>query len=193
MRHKTLFQVFLIFLALSISSIFYFKYFHKKNTSKIINVGEKKIDKDDITMGNTVKDILYESIDSEGNNYVINSDFGTFSDRNQEEILMTNVTAKIIFKNGNQVDLKSNRAKYNTVNSNTNFFDNVYLKFLNHSINSDNIDVLFTDSKLEAYNNLVYRNSDVNLMADKIELDLLTKNSKIFMFDNSRVKIIKEQ
>ena len=193
MRHKTLFQVFLIFLALSISSIFYFKYFHKKNTSKIINVGEKKIDKDDITLGNTVKDILYESIDSEGNNYVINSDFGTFSDRNQEEILMTNVTAKIIFKNGNQVDLKSNRAKYNTVNSNTNFFDNVYLKFLNHSINSDNIDVLFTDSKLEAYNNLVYRNSDVNLMADKMELDLLTKNSKIFMLDNSKVKIIKEQ
>lgn len=193
MRYKTLFQVFLIFLALIISSIFYLKYFHKKNNSKIVNVGEKKTDKNDVTIGNTVKDILYESIDSEGNNYVINSDFGTFSDRNQEEILMTNVTAKIIFKNGNQVDLKSNRAKYNTVNSNTNFFDNVYLKFLNHSINSDNIDVLFTDSKLEAYNNLVYRNSDVNLMADKMELDLLTKNSKIFMLDNSKVKIIKEQ
>ena len=193
MRYKTLFQVFLIFLALIISSIFYLKYFHKKNNSKIVNVGEKKTDKNDVTIGNTVKDILYESIDSEGNNYVINSDFGTFSDRNQEEILMTNVTAKIIFKNGNQVDLKSNRAKYNTVNSNTNFFDNVYLKFLNHSINSDNIDVLFTDSKLEAYNNLVYRNSDVNLIADKMELDLLTKNSKIFMLDNSKVKIIKEQ
>lgn len=193
MRYKTLFQVFLIFLALLISSIFYFKYFNKSNTSKIVNVGEKKIDKNDTTIGNTVKDILYESIDSEGNNYVINSDFGTFSDKNQEEILMTNVTATIIFKNGNQVDLKSRRAKYNTINSNTNFFDNVYLKFLNHSINSDNIDVLFTDSKLEAYNNLVYRNSDINLIADKVELDLLTKDSKIFMFDNSKVKIIKEQ
>ena len=193
MRYKTLFQVFLIFLALLISSIFYFKYFHENNISKIENVGEKKIDKNDKTIGNTVKDILYESIDSEGNNYVINSDFGTFSDKNQEEILMTNVTATIIFKNGNQVDLKSRRAKYNTINSNTNFFDNVYLKFLNHSINSDNIDVLFTDSKLEAYNNLVYRNSDINLIADKVELDLLTKDSKIFMFDNSKVKIIKEQ
>ena len=193
MRYKTLFQVFLIFLALLISSIFYFKYFNKSNTSKIVNVGEKKIDKNDTTIGNTVKDILYESIDSEGNNYVINSDFGTFSDKNQEEILMTNVTATIIFKTGNQVNLKSKKAKYNTVNSNTNFFDNVYLKFLNHSINSDNIDVLFTDSKLEAYNNLVYRNSDINLVADKVELDLLTKDSKIFMFDNSTVKIIKEQ
>ncbi len=193
MRYKTLFQVFLIFLALLISSIFYFKYFHENNISKIENVGEKKIDKNDKTIGNTVKDILYESIDSEGNNYVINSDFGTFNDKNQEEILMTNVTATIIFKTGNQVNLKSKKAKYNTVNSNTNFFDNVYLKFLNHSINSDNIDVLFTDSKLEAYNNLVYRNSDINLVADKVELDLLTKDSKIFMFDNSTVKIIKEQ
>ena len=193
MRYKTLFQVFLIFLALLISGIFYFKYFHKSNTSKIVSVGEKKIDKNDTTIGNTVKDILYESIDSEGNNYVINSDFGTFNDKNQEEILMTNVTTTIIFKTGNQVNLKSKKAKYNTVNSNTNFFDNVYLKFLNHSINSDNIDVLFTDSKLEAYNNLVYRNSDINLVADKVELDLLTKDSKIFMFDNSTVKIIKEQ
>jgi len=193
MRYKTLFQVFLIFLALLISGIFYFKYFHKSKTSKIVSVGEKKIDKNDKTIGNTVKDILYESIDSEGNNYVINSDFGTFNDKNQEEILMTNVTATIIFKTGNQVNLKSKKAKYNTVNSNTNFFDNVYLKFLNHSINSDNIDVLFTDSKLEAYNNLVYRNSDINLVADKVELDLLTKDSKIFMFDNSTVKIIKEQ
>lgn len=193
MRYKTLFQVFLIFLALLISSIFYFKYFHKNNISKIENVDEKKIDKNDKTIGNTIKDILYESIDSEGNNYVINSDFGTFNDKNQEEILMTNVTATIIFKTGNQVNLKSKKAKYNTVNSNTNFFDNVYLKFLNHSINSDNIDVLFTDSKLEAYNNLVYRNSDINLVADKVELDLLTKDSKIFMFDNSTVKIIKEQ
>ena len=50
----------------------------------------------------------------------------------------------------------------------------------------------FTDSKLEAYNNLVYRNSEIDLKADKVELDLLTKNSKIFMFDNSKVKIIKD-
>ena len=66
------------------------------------------------------------------------------------------------------------------------------LDYLNHRINSDNIDIFFTESKLEAYNNLVYRNSDINLIADKVELDLLTKNTKIFMFDNSKVKIIKD-
>ena len=132
------------------------------------------------------------SIDNNGNSYIINSDLGTFTEKNKEEVLMTNVIAKIIFKNGTYVDLKSKKARYNTLNSNTNFFDDVELKFLNHRVNSNNIDVFFTDSKLEAYNNLVYRNSEIDLKADKVELDLLTKNSKIFMFDNSKVKIIKD-
>ena len=105
---------------------------------------------------------------------------------------MTNVTALIVLKNGNKITLKSKYANYNTQNSNTRFFNDVELDYLNHRINSDNIDIFFTESKLEAYNNLVYRNSDINLMADKVELDLLTKNTKIFMFDNSKVKIIKD-
>ena len=193
MNFKTLFQVFLIFLVLLISSVFYFNYFHnskpeeikKKETSTAIKDGS-------ISEGNTVKEIIYESFDSNGNNYIINSDSGTFSDNNKEEILMTNVTALIVLKNGNKITLKSKNANYNTQNSNTRFFYDVELDYLNHRINSDNIDIFFTESKLEAYNNLVYRNSDINLMADKVELDLLTKDTKIFMFDNSKVKIIKD-
>ncbi len=193
MNNKTLFQVFLIFLVLLVSSIFYFKYFHVKNsaeTKKNETSTDKK--KNNEIEGNTIKEIIYESFDSNGNNYIINSDIGTFSDTNKEEILMTNVTAKIVLNNGKNITLKSKNAKYNTQNSNTNFFYDVELNYLNHKINSDNIDILFTDSKLEAFNNLVYRNSDINLIADKVELDLLTKDTKIFMFDNSRVKIIKD-
>jgi len=193
MNHKTLFQVFLIFLVLLVSSIFYFKYFHTKDSTEIIkNETPTDIENTSKFKGNTVKKIIYESFDDNGNNYIINSDSGTFSDNNKEEILMTNVKATITLKNGKNITLKSKNAKYNTQNSNTNFFYNVELNYLNHRINSDNIDILFTDSKLEAFNNLVYRNSDINLIADKVELDLLTKDTKIFMFDNSRVKIIKE-
>ncbi len=195
MNTKTLFQVFLILLALVISSLFYFKYFYK-DKDKVQNIlkerSHSEIKETETLKGNTIKEISYESIDNNGNSYIINSDLGTFTEKNKEEVLMTNVIAKIIFKNGTYVDLKSKKARYNTLNSNTNFFDDVELKFLNHRVNSNNIDVFFTDSKLEAYNNLVYRNSEIDLKADKVELDLLTKNSKIFMFDNSKVKIIKD-
>ena len=142
--------------------------------------------------GNTIKNILYESYDNKGNKFFIKSDTGSFYEEYEDEVYMTNVSAKIILNNGNYIILLSDNARYNTANSNTNFINNVKLKYLDHKVNSDNIDVIFTESKLEAYNNLNYRNSDINLVADKVELDLLTKNTKIFMFDNSKVKIIKE-
>ncbi len=193
MSYKTLIQIFLIFFALIVSSIFYLEYFDKtevlKNPDQNLN---SEINRKPSTEGNTIKEILYESTDSNGNSYVIKSDFGTFNEDKQEEILMTNVTAQITLKNGTSADLKSEKAIYNTINSNTNFFIDVELKYLDHQVNSRNIDVFFTDSKLEAYNDLVYSNSEIDLIADKIELDLLTKNSKIFMFDNSKVKIIKD-
>ena len=173
--------------------VFYLNYFYNSKPQEIKKKETSAGIKDaSISEGNTVKEIIYESFDSNGNNYIINSDSGTFSDNNKEEILMTNVTALIILKNGNKITLKSKNANYNTQNSNTRFFYDVELDYLNHRKNSDKIDIFFTESKLEAYKNLVYRNSDINLIADKVELDLLTKNTKIFMFDNSKVKIIKD-
>ena len=146
MNTKTLFQVFLILLALVISSLFYFKYFYK-DKDKVQNIlkerSHSEIKETETLKGNTIKEISYESIDNNGNSYIINSDLGTFTEKNKEEVLMTNVIAKIIFKNGTYVDLKSKKARYNTLNSNTNFFDDVELKFLNHRVNSNNIDVFF--------------------------------------------------
>ena len=40
--------------------------------------------------------------------------------------------------------------------------------------------------------NIIYKNLDTKLEADKIEIDLLTKNTKIFMDDKSKkIKLIK--
>jgi hypothetical protein len=193
MNNKTIFQVVLLLLVLFLSIFFYLNYFHKKDsklTSK--NDGITDTDNSESLEGTTIKEILYESYDNEGNKFIIKSKSGTFDKKKENEINMVNVEAQINLTNGTFISLVSDTARYNSFNSNTKFINNVKLVYLNHKINSDNIDVIFTESKLEAYNNLIYRNSDINLLADKVELDLLTKNTKIFMFDNSSVKIIKE-
>jgi lipopolysaccharide assembly outer membrane protein LptD (OstA) len=104
---------------------------------------------------------------------------------------MTNVEAVIKLKDKTIIRLTSLNANYNILDNNTNFFNNVNLDYLTHKITADNIDVFFRDSKVEAYNNLVYRNLDLSLIADKVEIDLITKNSKIFMLNNEKIKIIK--
>ena len=193
MNNKTIFQVFLILFVLFLSIFFYINYFYKKDTELVSKKGEIAItnfsESQDVT---TIKEILYESYDNEGNKFTIKSKSGTFDEKKMDEINMINVEAKIDLANGTFIRLVSDTAKYNSSNSNTKFIKNVRLGYLGHKINSDNIDVIFTESKIEAYNNLIYRNSDIKLSADKVELDLITKNTKIFMFDNSKVKIIKE-
>ena len=193
MNSKTVFQVVLLLLVLFLATFFYFNYFYKNDTrlaSKQDEITNSEISES--IEGTTIKDILYESYDNEGNKFIIKSKIGTFDEKKKDEIDMVNVEAKITLTNGTSITLLSDAAKYNSLNSNTKFIYNVKLRYLDHKIISDNIDVIFTESKLEAYNNLIYRNSNINLSADKVELDLLTKNTKIFMFDNSSVKIIKE-
>ena len=193
MNNKTIFQVFLILFVLFLIIFFYINYFYKKDTELVSNQDE--IENTNFSKsqdGTTIKEILYESYDNEGNKFTIKSKSGTFDEKKKDEINMINVEAKIDLANGTFIRLVSDTAKYNSSNSNTKFIKNVRLGYLEHKINSNNINVIFTESKIEAYNNLIYRNSDIKLSADKVELDLITKNTKIFMFDNSKVKIIKE-
>ena len=60
-----------------------------------------------------------------------------------------------------------------------------------HSTNSDNLDLIFEKNLATLSNNIIYKNLNTELQADKMEIDLITKNSKIFMNNNSdTVKIV---
>ena len=193
MNNKTKLQFFLILLVVFLCIVFYLTYFSKNDTN--LTSKQKIISNTDISESSkksAIKDMLYESYDDKGNKFMIKSKTSTFDEKKKDEISMINVEAKIILVDGAIVTLMSDTAIYNSFNSNTKFIENVKLKYLDHKINSDNIDVIFTKSKIEAYNNLIYKNSDIILSADKVELDLFTKNIKISMFNNSKVKIIKE-
>ena len=62
---------------------------------------------------------------------------------------------------------------------------------MDHNLFSQNLDLIFDRNKIEVYNDLVYKNLDLTMIADKVEIDMLTKYSKIFTFDNDKIKIKK--
>ena len=191
MNFKSLIQISLIILVLIICGIIYHQYFNNKpseiSTKKLENLEKEKKD----LSGNIIKNIEYKSEDEKGNFYIIKSKEGEFKDQKNDIIFMTDVTAIMRLKDKTTIKLSSLNAKYNIINNNTNFFNNVNLNYLNHNVVAKNIDIFFKDSRLEAYNDLVYRNLDLSLIADKVEIDLITKNSKIFMFDDKKVKVLK--
>ena len=71
---------------------------------------------------------------NEGNKFIIKSKSGTFDEKKKDEINMVNVEAKIILTNGTFITLVSDTAKYNSLNSNTKFINNVKLRYLGHKL-----------------------------------------------------------
>ena len=139
---------------------------------------------------NKIEKVSYTSQDLEGNSYNVKSDFGEFDQNKPDIILLTNVEAIILTKNSKPIKIYSKKSLYNNLNYNTNFYDEVQIIYENHKISSNNFDLIFNEKIGTVYNNVVYKNLNTTLYADKIDIDLISKNSKIYMFDKSKkVKI----
>ena len=188
MNIKILIQLLLFIILLSTAATYY--YFYKDNetntnVNKINNNNEISIDKNS---SNLIKSISYTSTDNLGNEFIIKSETGKISIDNPSIVYMTNVEAIINLINSDPIIIKSNYAKYNKINYETNFKEDILLTYQAHRITSQNLDLSFENNLATIYNKIVYDNNDVKINADILEIDLITKNSKIFM-DNEYKKI----
>ena len=191
MKHKTIIQfVFAIFF-LIIIFLFYHKYFpsNKKPLNTLITGDDSKNLE---SKTNLIKDMSYETTDSNGNKYFIYSKYGEVDIDNSDIILMKNVFARIEIFEKDTIYINSLSARYDVINHKTNFSKDVQLKYLDHAIFAENMDLSFQKNFAWLYTNIVYKGSDYELFADKIEIDLITKNSKIFTNNSKKVKIIKK-
>mgnify|MGYP001461625462 FL=1 len=190
MYKKILIQFLLLITIFIIVFSTFFLYFNKKEklkTSSLPIIKEKKLLIDDET-GTLIKDINYSFSDLSGNSYELMSEVGKIDINNADKIFMTNVVATIYLVGSSPLKITSNYANYNKINHETNFFENVNVTHLIHKATSENLDISFNDNLASMYNNIVYNKPGTNLKADRLEIDLITKNSKIFM-DNKTEKI----
>ena len=122
------------------------------------------------------------------NKFIIKSNTGEINIDNPNIVYMVNVEAIINLINSDPIIIKSNYAKYNKINYETNFEEDVLLTHQTHRITSQNLDLSFENNLATIYNKIVYDHNNTKLSADILEIDLITKNSKIFM-DNEYKKI----
>jgi LPS export ABC transporter protein LptC len=190
MYKKIFIQLLLLIILFTIVFSTFFLYFNKKENLKISNlpIFEEKDSLIDDKTGTLIKDISYSFYDSAGNYYELLSDVGKVDINNSDKIFMTNVVATIYLVDSSPVKITSKYANYNKINHETSFFENVKVTHLIHKATSENLDISFNDNIASMYNNIVYNKPGTKLKADRLEIDLITKNSKIFM-DNKTEKI----
>jgi hypothetical protein len=191
MKYKTIIQFIFGIFFLIILFLFYFKYFPSNKQSPITqntNNDFKNLEAE----GNLIKDMKYENTDISGNKYFIYSEYGEVDINNPDIILMKNVFAKVEIFKKDTIYINSSSARYNLTNYETNFNKDVELTYLDHVIFTENMDLSFQKNFAWLYTDVVYKSSDYELFADQIEIDLITKNSKIFTNNSKKVKIIKK-
>jgi len=184
MLKKRFLQLFLLIIIIVITILFYKIYFIKENMPTV----SKKIDKNssfDVKNSNLIYNIEYISEFKDGSFYVITSEVGELIFDQPGLIKMEKVIATINLNNSSPIKISSDGAIYDNVNHNTKFYENVIMNYNEHNTNSDNLDLLLDKNLVTLFNNVIYKNLDAELKADKMEIDLITKNSKIFMNDFS--------
>ncbi len=152
-----------------------------------INTETSNINLEDKTYSsNIIENVNYSSIDIKGNEYIINALKGEIDFNNNEIIYLTDVEAIIKLKNSNNIKITSDYGKYNTYNFDTIFSKNVIVTYLENKITSEYLDNSFTRNSLIISKDVIYTDNENILYADVLEMNIETKDTKIFMYENNK-------
>jgi len=191
MNKKTVIQVLLIFLIFLISLTFYLKYFYNNLETVKESPAIEKIDINQNSSSTYIDNIDYISSDAKGNRYQITAEKAEIKIESSNIMFLNNVIAYIFIKDSDTVKITSNFGKYNSKNYDTIFSENVIVFYPGHRITGEYLDFSFLNNLGKFSTNVIYNGDKTNLFADKIEMNLTTKDTKIFM-NNTDKKVLIE-
>jgi len=186
------------FFSILIIMIFYIydKYFQKKLISKyntiikqnLINPNPNNLN--DNNQNNIIKNLKYEVNLRDNSRYTIDSEFSELVFINDEEIInMKKVSATYLDANNIPITIKSEMATYNTLTNNTFFEKNVLINYLDHSIESEKLLFDFLNNEATIFDSVVYKNKNNSIITDNIQINLISKDIKLYMDNPNNKKI----
>ena len=201
MEKKTILQIFIVLLILLVSYLIYTFYYNQDfQTNSSIKKNEKLLEKRVPNEGqNLIQDIRYTSNNTQGDIFEIIADYGETSLEDSDLMFLTNVTGNVIFEKKENIKLVSDFANFNTKTFETTFVKNVKVKRGKETITGNELYlILDVDEEIMKNNpgidqnlirisyNVFYESPGYTLKADILEIDLISKNMKIFM--NNKIK-----
>jgi len=185
MNLKTLIQIFLSIITITIIILFFFKYFYNVQEPAELLVIKKDIENiaSSEETQNIIENLKFENIDINGNRFLIEARYGEINANDINVLNLVEVNGIIYLLNKPPINISSDFAKYNKINFETIFYTNVNINYEENSIKSDNFQINVNKSLASINGNIVYNNSEVVSYADNIEFNLLSESVIINMFD----------
>lgn len=196
MNKNKIVKIFLINLFIILLLIVFFKIILKKPSTIInqnLNFEGPAAKNENSYSSNILENINYTSKDKNGNQYYINALNGEINLSESNIVYLKNVTAKIILKNSNQITITSDFAKYNSDTYDTTFSKNVVVSYLDNELTGKYLDFLLSKNLMTMSENVIFTTNKNILNADIIEMNIETKDTKIFMYEEDKKILIKSK
>ena len=188
MKKNKILKIFFIFFIIFAIFLIYLKFFKTEN--KIIKKEQIIVEKE-VYSSNIIENVNYSTKDADQNEYIITALKGEIDYTNPNIIYLTNVKAEIKLNNSDNIIIVSDFGKYNSDNFDTIFSKNVLISYLDNKINSEYLDFSMNRNTMVISKNVIFNNLKNILEADVIEMNIKTKDTKVFMYEKNKQVNIK--
>lgn len=139
---------------------------------------------------NIIENVNYTGTNNRGTFFELNAAIAELKHDEPNLSRLQDVFVVIRLRNLRTIHIQSDKAVFNKISNDCEFFGNVKITEQDNVITSDNLDFYNSKNFLQAYNNVEYSGMKGTLIADKVDVDLLKNEANIFMFKkNDKVKV----
>ena len=159
---------------------------------KSTNLKKEKIQNDSKTeelnkfSSNIIENVKYSTKDINGNEYIITAREGEIDINNNEVIFLKEVKGIINLSDSNKINIYSEFGKYNINNFDTIFSKNVIINYLDNKIEGQYLDFSIQRNSMIISKNVTFTNLNNTINTDVVEINIKTKDTKIYMYDKSK-------
>ena len=175
------------FSLVTVGIILFFFTYYSGNKDEIVDV-DKKIPiggVDELTeeTSSIIKNANYIGTDNRGTFFELNAAIAEIKLDDPNISHLQDVLVVIKLKDLRTIHIQSDKAIFNKISNDCEFFGHVKITEQDNVITSDNLDLYMSKNLITAYNNVKYNSIKGLLIADKVDIDILKNEANIFMFD----------
>ena len=175
------------FSLVTVGIILFFFTYYSGNKDKIADIDKKtsigEVDELTEETSSIIKNANYTGTDNRGTFFELNAAIAEIKLDDPNVSHLQNVLVVIKLKDLRTIHIQSDKAIFNKISNDCEFFGHVKITEQDNVITSDNLDLYMSKNLITAYNNVKYNGMKGFLIADKVDIDILKNEANIFMFD----------
>ena len=175
------------FSLVTVGIILFFFTYYSGNKDKIADIDKKtsigEVDELTEETSSIIKNANYIGTDNRGTFFELNAAIAEIKLDDPNVSHLQDVLVVIKLKDLRTIHIQSDKAIFNKISNDCEFFGHVKITEQDNVITSDNLDLYMSKNLITAYNNVKYNGIKGLLIADKVDIDILKNEANIFMFD----------